>query len=120
MEREKFNKCHFIDGEGEVSCLSESGSCFIQTGALDDILINHPISYIKMDIEGAELDALKGAKSIITKSETPPVLAISVYHRPEHLWEIPLWIQSVCPKYDYYLRNYEYNCFDTILYAIPK
>lgn len=69
--------------------------------------------YIKMDVEGAELDALKGAEKCIRKYQ--PYLAICVYHRKNDLIDIPLFIKSLNCKYKYYLRG----GFHTILWAIP-
>ncbi len=69
--------------------------------------------YIKMDVEGAELDALKGAEECIKKYR--PYLAICVYHRKNDLIDIPLFINSLNCKYKYYLRG----GFHTILWAIP-
>ena len=55
------------------------------------------MTYIKMNIEGAELDALKGAKQAIIRCK--PKLAISAYHRPSDLWQVPELIGSLCPDY---------------------
>ena len=70
--------------------------------------------YIKMDIEGSEMAALKGAAEIIKKHM--PYLAICVYHRKNDLTEIPSFIADLGCEYDYYLRG----GFHTILWAIPK
>lgn len=74
----------------------------------------HP-SYIKMDIEGAETDALDGSKMIIKKYN--PKLAISVYHHPRDLWELPLLIHKLNPDYRLYLRHYSREVADTVCYA---
>ncbi len=68
-----------------------------------------------MDIEGAELEALKGTETLIKKNK--PDLAISVYHAPNHIWEIPLYIESLKQGYEFYLRNYTSFTHDTVLYA---
>ncbi|NCB40310.1 MAG: FkbM family methyltransferase [Erysipelotrichia bacterium] len=83
---------------GTTSSISLSGESQhqIQVARLDTILAHTPPNFIKMDIEGAELEALRGAKTIITKYR--PNLAVSVYHKPEHLWEIPRLIHSFCPE----------------------
>jgi hypothetical protein len=71
-----------------------------------------------MDIEGAELAAMQGAEKVLVRNL--PHLAISVYHKPEDLWELGLYLHSICPKkYNYFLRNYGHQTFDTLLYAIP-
>ena len=70
-----------------------------------------------MDIEGAEMDALKGAR--LTLAEYQPDLAICVYHRTEHLWAVALLLASwpEMKGYRYYLRSHGFNGFDTVLYA---
>lgn len=82
---------------------------------LDDAL-NERITFLKMDIEGAELDALESAKEHIKKYK--PTLAICVYHNPKHLWEIPLYIKSLVPEYKLYLRHYTSVDAETVLYAV--
>jgi hypothetical protein len=72
-----------------------------------------------MDIEGAEMEALLGASSVLLRDL--PHLAISVYHKPEDLWTLGTFINSLCTnKYNFFLRNYGHQTFDTFLYAIPK
>ena len=70
--------------------------------------------YIKMDIEGAELEALKGASETIKKHH--PFLAVCLYHRKNDLLEIPTYIESLGVEYEYYLRG----GYHTILWAVPK
>jgi len=84
---------------------------------IDDFFKKKDIpSFIKMDIEGAELDALKGAKDTIKKFR--PKLAICVYHNPSDLWEIPLLIKKLNIKYKLYLRHYSRELCETVCYAI--
>lgn len=68
-----------------------------------------------MDIEGSELQALKGAKQTLSKQG--PTLAISVYHNLKDLWEIPTLIKSFNPRYRFWIRNYTGYPSETILYA---
>ena len=82
---------------------------------LDDIAKDFEPTFINMDIEGAELNALKGAENLIKKNK--PDLAISVYHYPRHIWEIPLYLKSLNLEYKFYLRNYTSFSYDTIVYA---
>jgi len=65
-----------------------------------------------------ELEAIKGAKEII--SEQSPILAICLYHKPSHLWEIPLLINEINPNYDMYIRVYGHLGLETVLYCVPK
>lgn len=73
-------------------------------------------TYIKMDIEGAEKEALMGAKQMIR--EFKPKLAICVYHKPSDLWEIPLLIKKLNPDYKLYLRHYSRELCETVVYAV--
>lgn len=83
---------------------------------LDDVLPGFAPTLIKMDIEGEEPAALKGAEKIIFQYR--PNLAISVYHKPEHLWSILEQLESYGLGYRYYLRCHARITFDTVLYAI--
>jgi len=112
----------FASGMGEASGIAASGETVIQCVALDDALPNFAPTLIKMDIEGAEIDALMGARQLILTYR--PALILSAYHTPAHLWEIPLWVAQLAAenglKYHYYLRTHAYNCFDTVFYAVPN
>lgn len=74
------------------------------------------VTFIKMDVEGAELEALKGARKTIMKHH--PRLAISIYHKPEDIWEIPAYILSLSEDYRFYIRHYQFSKNETILYAV--
>jgi FkbM family methyltransferase len=75
-------------------------------------------TFIKMDIEGMEPEALRGAEQTIRTSA--PTLAICVYHRPEHLWEIPQMVREWRPDYRLYLRHYSTNMSETVMFAIAE
>ena len=101
------------------SGFSEDGTLEVMAIDTDSLAKNFEVNYIKMDIEGAELEALIGARKTIV--ERLPHLAISIYHIPADLWELGLWIHGACgEKYSYYIRNYGHQTFDTVLYAIPN
>ena len=106
----------FNSSQGEGSHISDTGDNSITVVALDDVIANTAPTQIKMDIEGAELDALAGAEQTLRKYQ--PNLAICVYHKPKDLWEIPLYIHALNLNYRFYLRNYGYSMFETVLYAI--
>lgn len=89
----------------------------INVVSLDEICRHKEIGYIKMDIEGEEKKALIGAKKII--EEQKPMLAISVYHKEEDIWEIPYIILQYNQNYKFFLRHYSLGVTDTVLYAIP-
>ena len=88
----------------------------ISVAALDDELPDKAITFIKMDIEGAELKALQGAEKIIRTHK--PKMAISVYHKPEDIIEIPKLLLAYNSEYRFWLRHYSLSWFDTVLYAI--
>lgn len=95
------------NGAGEVKCDS-----------LDSILSGRKVTMIKMDLEGHELLALSGASGII--AEQRPALAICVYHRYEHLWRVPTWIDALVPNgYRFYLRHHLWGFMETVCYAVP-
>ena len=74
------------------------------------------VDFIKMDIEGAELSALKGA--IKTLKKFRPKLAISVYHNAgRDILEIPQWLENLQLDYQFHLGHYTIHSEETILYA---
>lgn len=83
---------------------------------LDDLLWDEKVTFIKMDIEGAEPQALRGARHIIQRNK--PRLAICIYHDFRHLWEIPLYIKSLSPEYKIYLRHHNNWEYETVCYAV--
>ncbi len=105
-----------FEADGTIgSHISEKGNTKIHTVTLDEV-VKEKVTYIKMDIEGAELKALTGAAGLIRKYK--PKLAICVYHKPEDIIEIPDYILSIVPEYKLYLRHYSWNASETVLYAV--
>ena len=108
-----------LEGEG-VSCrLVEAdpsdASANVLCLSLDGTLPGLQPDFVKMDIEGSELAALRGMAETIAACH--PRLAISIYHRPEDLWEIPDWVAG---RYDrLHVRQHGAHGFDTVVYAFP-
>lgn len=99
--------------------LTGLGEDTIPAAGLDSILGDSPVTFIKMDIEGAEKKALDGARHIITTQR--PAMAVCLYHRLDDLWCIPLWIKRINPEYQLYLRYYVYGRYvDYACYAVPN
>jgi FkbM family methyltransferase len=96
--------------------LNAAGDIVIQCVRLDEVLHGTSPTLIKMDIEGAETAALRGAEKIIRQQG--PGLAICVYHRFSDLWEVPNLIHGMRDDYRYYLRNYNFLGLETVLYAL--
>ncbi|MCU7835983.1 MAG: FkbM family methyltransferase [gamma proteobacterium symbiont of Taylorina sp.] len=93
----------------------------ITTISIDDVVITKNIKQvdlIKMDIEGAEIPALKGSEKTIKKFK--PKLAICVYHKPDDLIEIPKYIKSLNPDYEFYFDYYTDIGWEAVLYAIDR
>lgn len=103
------------DSKGSAR-ISENGELSVEVRKLDDLLKGRKVTFLKMDIEGAELAALRGAERIIW--EQRPKLAVCVYHKPEDMWEIPRLILQYHPDYRLYLRHYSLCDLETVLYAI--
>jgi len=105
------------DGGGkETGTISEAGDIKVEVKALDHLPECQNATYIKMDIEGAELEALKGAKNIIKNNK--PKLAICIYHNPQDLIEIPLYIKNLKSDYRLYVHHHAWSSSETVLYAV--
>jgi|BarGraIncu00421A_1022006.scaffolds.fasta_scaffold02501_5 FkbM family methyltransferase len=102
-----------------ASTVVGSGDVVVRCEPLDLVLGGPAPTYLKMDIEGAEVEALTGARALISAHR--PVLAISAYHLQDHLWTIPLLVDSLVERYRYYYRRYtHWPNDDLVLYAIPE
>jgi hypothetical protein len=108
FEAESTSASHLTSGEGS-RVLAVSG---------DNVLHGWHPTHIKMDIEGAEPEALVGLERTLRKER--PALAVSVYHAPEHAWSIPLWLEALDLDYAYHLGCYGQQTFETVLYAVPQ
>lgn len=97
------------------SKVDEDGIQQIDVVSLDE-MIHNTVTFIKLDVEGSEYKALLGARRIIRDNK--PKLAISVYHKPEDIWELPELIKSLNPDYSFYLRHYSIAASETVLYAV--
>ncbi|MBQ8691938.1 MAG: FkbM family methyltransferase [Synergistaceae bacterium] len=113
----KAGTLYFAGDNGTSSSVSDTGNVQVNAVRLDDILKgDESVSFIKMDIEGSELEALKGAENIIKRFN--PKLAVCIYHNIDDLWEIPLYIHSICKNYKLYIRNYEDRLDEIVCYAV--
>lgn len=88
----------------------------IEVDSIDNILKGNRASFIKMDIEGSERNALVGAEKTIKK--WAPKIASSIYHKREDMFDILLLLKSYLPEYRFYVRNYSDTAADTVLYAV--
>ena len=104
-----------MNQEGTSGVISDSGSVTVKVTSIDEV-IHDEVTFIKLDIEGAELEALKGSERTIKTYR--PKLAVCVYHKPEDIIDIPLYLKSIMPDYRFYIRHYSRSRFETVLFAI--
>lgn len=103
-------------GTGDVGARIGAGDLEIKSIALDETPEIARASFLKMDVEGAEYDALCGARRTI-RAESP-VLAVCAYHTADHLWRLPLAIDAIRPGYRFFLRPYR-QVWELVCYAVP-
>lgn len=90
------------------SCISSAGENIASIIDIDTYILRHDIpriDYIKLDVEGSEMNALKGAIKTISKCQ--PTMAISAYHKFEDLWTIGNYIISIHNSYKFAFRHYK-------------
>ena len=105
-----------IAGNGHLVSNMSHATETINVVAIDDV-ISEPITYMKMDIEGCELEALHGAEKQII--ENKPMLAICVYHKMNDFTDIWSYLKHLNPDYKFYLRHHnKFSATETVLYAI--
>ena len=104
------------DGAGG-GCVTAGPGVAVPCVRLDDALASERVSFIKMDIEGAELQALEGAQSVIWRNR--PVLAVCGYHTPDHLWRVLTSLKTLAPDSALFLRSHCSDGLDTVCYSVP-
>lgn len=106
----------FNAAAGRQSKLSQEGTQ-TQMRSVDSVLGGQPCTMLKLDVEGAEREAIAGATQTIQRHM--PKLNIAAYHKSEDFFELPLLLHEMCPSYRFYLRHHPYiPAWDTNLYAI--
>ena len=108
----------FEKKKGRNSKLSSAGNVEISADSVDNI-ITGPFTVLKMDIEGSEKKALLGARNSIRKYL--PKLYICAYHRNSDMYELPLLVNSICPRYRFYFYHQQYiPAWESNFYGIVK
>lgn len=106
----------FSSKAGRQSTISSKGEA-IETTTVDELCADKTVTYIKMDVEGAEEKAISGAH--ITLKNQKPKLNIALYHRSADIFEIPLQIAQINPDYKFHIRRHPYiPCWDMNLYCV--
>lgn len=102
-------------GQGEACAIYAGGEGLVQVARLDDCLPATPIDYLKLDVEGHEMEALDGAVQCLRRYR--PRLAIAGYHRWDDVWRIPRFIRQLDLDYTIAFRIHAHNTFDGVFYA---
>lgn len=112
----------YENGPGTFCSMEKRGGglspYMIKTKSIDDLVKEEgleKVDFIKMDIEGSELAALKGAKRTICQYK--PNLAICIYHKIEDFYMIPKYIKQIVPEYKLYVKHHTDMDWETVLYA---
>lgn len=102
---------------GSASRIEDGGMHQIDVVALDEV-IDGKVDFIKLDIEGAEIEALAGAKRIIQTNT--PHLAVCVYHDQIDYVRIAQYVLELMPSYRVYFRHYTQGVFESVMYFVPQ
>jgi FkbM family methyltransferase len=108
----------FSSGGAMASHLDDEGDVTIQCVAVDDVLHGETVTVVKLDVEGAEIETLKGMERLIRDQR--PNLLVSAYHAPDHLYAISDLINGWELGYSFHLRVHEQNSFGIVLYALQE
>lgn len=103
-------------GASKLTENSAGGGNCVSVKTIDECLKSERVSFIKMDLDGGEMAALRGAKNTISRSH--PKLAICIYHKPEDWITIPQYIKSLYSGYKFYCRGYFNSLKEIVLYAL--
>ncbi|MEN8303127.1 MAG: FkbM family methyltransferase [Campylobacterota bacterium] len=107
----------YFNEEKSFSTIYGKGTQSVEVDTIDNI-VKEKVDFIKLDIEGAEQDAIDGVKGTIKRYR--PILAICVYHKAEDWYKVPQKVLEIESDYDVYLRHYMEGIFETVMYFIPK
>ncbi|MEN9554318.1 MAG: hypothetical protein RLZZ232_604 [Planctomycetota bacterium] len=106
-----------FSSSGSTSACVEGGEICVETRALDEFDLKD-LSFLKMDIEGAESRAIQGARQSILRWH--PRMAICVYHHPGDIWRIPQQVLQIRSDYRLHLRHYTEGVVETVIFFQPN
>ena len=107
----------FQGGNDGGSRLAETGGSRVRAVRLDEDLSGLRVGWLKMDLEGQELQALAG--SLLLPRPEHRTYTISMYHRSDDLWTIPAFFAKHLPAHSLHLRTHGEDGFDVVCYALP-
>ena len=114
----------FFVNTGTTSVLTndwQEGAISVESITIDEFVDENKINrldFIKLDVEGSELEVLKGGERSIRKFK--PKLAISIYHKLEHFFEIPLYLNKILPDWSFHLSLHSPFCIGTLLHGYEE
>nr|WP_285860183.1 MULTISPECIES: FkbM family methyltransferase [Paenibacillus] len=100
---------HLIIDDGNETIPVTSIDSFVESSGITKV------DFIKLDIEGAEYNAILGGRKTILNHS--PILSICLYHQSKHLWEIPEYIHTLNPSYKLFIGHHSNQPYETIMYA---
>lgn len=106
----------FIENGNDTSMFDDRGDVQVELKSIDSVVDGDRVSFIKLDVEGYELEALIGAKETILKYH--PRMAVSLYHKKEDIWKIPEYLLELHQDYKFYLRIYSNAYLEIVLYVL--
>ncbi len=106
----------FCDGFGYASQLSPLGATRIATRPLDTLELSP--TFLKLHLEGGELAALKGGRQTLLSNR--PIIAATVYHNADGIWQTPLWLMETLPDYRFLFRCHSWCGTGAVIYAVPE
>ena len=95
--------------------VSDTGDILVNADTIDHLIVDTPVTFIKLDVEGSELETLEGASETIKRYH--PRMAISVYHKKDDLFNIADYVMTLYCGYRFAIRHYHSDAIETILYA---
>lgn len=107
---------YFLTNGDDTSMFDDGGDTQIEMISIDEVVKDSEVSFIKLDVEGYELETLMGARETILHNH--PRMAISLYHKREDIWKIPEYILNLHKDYRFYLRIYSNAYLEIVLYAL--
>ena len=106
----------FFSGLGYASQLSPLGLDLAEVKTIDELELEP--TFIKLHLEGHELDALMGAESTLRTNH--PIVAATAYHNKLGLWRLPLWLMTLSLNYNYYFRLHSWCGTGAVVYCVPR
>jgi FkbM family methyltransferase len=113
---DKVGEDKFYQGFNYASKLDKNGRVAVKTVTLDSL--NIPATFIKMHLEGGELNALNGARRTITTNRS--IAATTIYHTSDGVWKIPFFFLDTVREYRFYLRLHSWGGTGAVFYAVPR